>query len=99
MTGENLKPITPEFGGLCSNNHSEAAWNSTFWLLNEDIKYQNSTITCPMWIKLGRDMYHLNTFNLHQNEGASSERGGGGGGAGGVEGVYKKPSKNAIKLT
>ena len=43
-------------------------------------------------------MYHLNTFNLHQNEGASSE-GGGGGGAGGVEGVYKKPSKNAIKLT
>ena len=44
-------------------------------------------------------MYHLNTFNLHQNEGASSEGGEGGGGAGGVEGVYKKPSKNAIKLT
>ena len=41
-------------------------------------------------MKLGPDMYLLNTFRLQRNEGVNQWVG---------EGAYKKPLKNAIKLT
>ena len=40
-----------------------------FWLLRQLLKYQNSRITSRMEMKLGPDMYHLNTFHIHRNEG------------------------------
>ena len=42
-----------------------------FWLLRQLLKYQNSRITSRMEMKLGPDMYHLNTFHTHRNEGGS----------------------------
>ena len=41
-------------------------------------------------MKLKGHMYHLNTFQLHKNEGGSKWKGGG---------TFKKPSKNAMKFT
>ena len=45
-------------------------------------------------MKLGPEMYHVNSFHLQENEGGSQS-----GGGGGVESVYKKPWKNAMNLT
>ena len=44
-------------------------------------------------MKLGPDMYHLNTFNIPKHEGVNEWAGGGGEG-----GATKKPPENAIKL-
>ena len=41
-------------------------------------------------MRLGPDMNHLNTFNLHRNKGGSKWAGGG---------LYKKRSKNVMNLT
>ena len=47
-------------------------------------------------MKLGPEMYHVNSFHLQENEGGSQSVGGWGEG---VESVYKKPWKNAMNLT
>ena len=41
-------------------------------------------------MKLGPDIYHLNTFHLPKNEGGDQRPAGG---------AHKKPLKNATKLT
>ena len=51
-----------------------------------------------MQMKPGPVIYHLTTFHWHENYG-ENQGAGGGEGRESVEGVYKKPSKNATNLT
>ena len=64
-----------------------------FWLLRQLLKYQNSRITSRMEMKLGPDMYHLNTFHIHRNEGGSGLAGGPG-----IQKTIKKCHKISINV-
>ena len=59
-------------------------------LFPKHLKFENSGTTNHIHIKLGPDMYHLNTFPLPRNEGANRWVAGG---------TPKKPLKNGKKLT
>ena len=54
------------------------------------LKFENSGTTNHIHIKLGPDMYHLNTFPLPRNEGVNRWAAGG---------APKKQLKNGKKLT
>ena len=70
--------------------HPKSSLKSYFLHLRKHLKFENSSTRHQTYMKLGPDMYLLNTFRLQRNEGVNQWAG---------EGAYKKPLKNAIKLT
>ena len=78
------------FWGFIAKKRPKISLNSYFLLLPKHLKFENSETTNHIRIKLGPDIYHLNTFPLLRNEGVTQWTGGG---------TSKKPQKNTIKLT
>ena len=61
-----------------------------FLLVRKHLKFQNSRATNNQtYMKLGPFLYHLNTFNIPNNEGVNEWAGGG---------ATEKPLENAMKL-
>ena len=55
------------FWGVIAKKHPKISLKSGFLLLPKHLKFENSGTTNPILIKLGLDMYHLNTFLLPRN--------------------------------
>ena len=87
---QRFPPYLIPFWEVMANKHSEMSLKSGFLLLPKHLKFENSETTNHIRIRLGPDMYHLNTFPLQRN-------GGGNIWAGGC--ASKKPPRNTIKLT
>ena len=78
------------FWGVMAKKRPKISLKSYFLLLPKHLKFENSGTKNHTCIKLGPDMYHLNTFLLPRNGGVNQWVWGGD--------AYKKPPKNAIKL-
>ena len=73
---------------------------SNFLLLWKLLNFETLGTANQKQIKIGPDIYHLNTFGLPKNEGVNKGPGGGGaGGGGGASGTYKETPKNATRIT
>ena len=76
------------FWGVMAKKRPKMRLKSYFLLLPKYLKFDNSGTTNHIRIKLGPDMYHLNTFPLTRNEGGNRWVGGG---------ACKKPNKACHK--